>query len=173
MLHTRNGLIIETKEILRAVTEFKALKYEQLIRLLYGREKTAAVILRNLCKQKRIYYDPASGIVADSPQSAENPNVSMIKAFWVFLEFNDKAEYYGASDYPALISFFANQEHYEIIYAAYDNEITLNFALSKSAGGKRLIIIEDRRQIKKLNAPDILCFCTVSPDGDVDFFQIE
>lgn len=173
MIHTRNSLTVETKEILRAITTFKALEHEQAIKLLYDKEQTAAMILRNLCKQGRIYYNPNSGIVADSQKSAESPDANLIKAFWVFLEFNDKAEYYNTGDYPALISFFANEEHYEIVYAAYGNEVTLNFVLSKSGdNAKRLVIIESHEQIDKLKVPGLLCFSTVSGDGVVEFFKI-
>lgn len=174
MLHTRNALTVETKEILRAITTFKALKYDQVKMLLYGKEQTSGVILRNLFRQKRIYYEPASGIVADSQQSAEKLDMNLINAFWVFLEFNDKAEYYNIGDYPSLISFFANEEHYEIIRAVYGNEMTLNFALSKNVNGaKRLIVIDSQEQINKLKIPNLLCFCTVSQDGAVQFFKIE
>lgn len=173
MLHRRDALTLETKEILRAITIFKALEYGQLIKLLRGKEPSAGVILRNLSRQKRIFHDENTGIVTDTQQSAEKPDMRMINAFWVFLEFNDKAEYYNTGDYPTLISFFANEEHYEIIFAGYGNEMTLNFALSKNTGGaKRIVIIDSQEQIHKLRVRGLLCFCTVSSDGDVQFFKI-
>ena len=70
--------------------------------------------------------------------------------------------------------FFADGEVYEIIYASRDKETMLQHALSKEDDtGRRLIIIEEEKQMRHLQIPHTAAYCMVDKSGCVQYFRKE
>lgn len=89
----------------------------------------------------------------------------------MLLDFIDKAEYHTISDFPIQILFFKNNELYEIVYVALGEENLINSVLNKSIDdGKRLVIVESKEQIPKINVKNTLCFCQVN-ESKVSYFK--
>lgn len=173
-MKTREALYAgEAQEIVRAVTLYKTLAYEQVYRLFPGREKNIKNLLTVLMKQGRVFYDTATGCLACSPEYGTAPDRGMIAAFWVLLDFIDRVEYHIASDFPVKISFFSEDEMYEIIYVAYGQELLVGHALSEKDDAKRIVVVESPKQIEQLAIPCVSGYCTVSPDGQISYYKLE
>ena len=96
-------------------------------------------------------------------------------AVWVLADFIDRVEYHSVAEYPAKIIFFADGEIYEIIHAAQGKDTLLSYVLS-SAGehpSRYLVLVDDPGQIEQLQIPHASGYCTVSPEGDVHYYQKE
>lgn len=173
-MKTRKSLYAgEAQEIVRTITLYKTLTSEQVYRLFPGRENSVKNLLSVLIKQGRIFYYPEHGRLSGSPERSASPDMDMIAAFWVLLDFIDRAEYHSASDFPVKISFFSEGEVYEIIYVAYGQELLVSHALSDKDDARRIIVVESRSQIEGINIPGVSGYCTVSQEGKVSYYKLE
>lgn len=72
-------------------------------------------------------------------------------------------------------SFSLTARIYEIIHAAQGKDTLLSYVLS-SAGehpSRYLVLVDDPGQIEQLQIPHASGYCTVSPEGDVHYYQKE
>lgn len=78
-------------------------------------------------------------------------------------------------DFPTKIIFFADGETYEIICIPPDKEAMVEHALSQSGeeDGRRILIIEDGKQIARLHIPSAAAFCMVADTGEIQYFKQE
>ena len=74
------------EKLLRFLTTYHALKYEQVMKM-FGNQDSIRSLITSLNKQGRIYYDKESGLLCDSQEAAKNPDHGTIAAFWVLLDF--------------------------------------------------------------------------------------
>ena len=136
--------------------------------------QTAARTAANyLTKQNRIYY--VDGLYCPAPECAEDVDCGLLAAVWVLVDFIDRVEYHSVAEYPAKIIFFADGEIYEIIHAAQGKDTLVSYVLS-SAGdhpSRYLVLVDDPGQIEQLQIPHASGYCTVSPEGDVHYYQKE
>ena len=163
----------EAKSLLRDITMYRALTEEQIIRLYPGKRETIKNLLSYLTKQDRIYY--IDGLYCPTPECAEDVDRGLLAAVWVLADFIDRVEYHSVAEYPAKIIFFADGEIYEIIHAAQGKDTLLSYVLS-SAGehpSRYLVLVDDPGQIEQLQIPHASGYCTVSPEGDVHYYQKE
>ena len=162
----------EAETLLRAISMYPGLSRQQLLQFHPGKEDKASTLLSSLEKQGRIHQDrygrylPQGGFSTKVDQNTE-------KAVWVLLDFLDRVEYHAASDFPVKIVFFADGEEYEIICVQQGQEAMIGQAmrLRKEAVPRRIVVVEDPRQITALVFPGICGFCTVSTDGRVSYYQ--
>ena len=79
------------------------------------------------------------------------------------------------SEFPTKIVFFAQDEVYEIIYIAYGQEALVNNILSSQAKDppNYIILVDRPEQIPGIDVPNVSGYCTVSPDGQVQYYQKE
>ena len=164
----------EAAELLRIITTYKALSAAQVYRLFPGREKKTEAILAHLIRQGRVFYSPDSDIVSASLESGNSPDANMIAAFWVLLDFLDKAEYHTTSDFPVKISFFSDGVMYDIIRVTPGQEALVVCAIDKEECAdppRRLIIVDDINMTAGISIPNTAGFCTVSSDGAVDYYK--
>jgi hypothetical protein len=162
----------EASELLRTVSTYKSVTTEQLLRLFPGRENKTQLLLTQLEKQGRISINDG---IAVMPGNEDAPDREMLAAFWVLLDFIDRAEYHTAGEFPVKICFFADAEMFELIYAAPGRETLISRALSTGDNDppRRLVIVEDVAQIERIHIPNTAGYFTVSPGGTVSYYKRE
>ncbi|SHO45224.1 DUF5697 family protein [Anaerocolumna xylanovorans] len=163
----------EAKEIVRVITLYKTLTSEQVYRLFPGKESSIKNLLSVLIRQGRFFYNPTTGRLSANQECESNPDMGMIAAFWVLLDFIARVEYHTASDFPVKISFFCDGEMYEIIHVPYGQEILIGHAVSCKEEARRIILVESPEQIETLHIPGVSGFCTVGSDGSTCYYKLE
>lgn len=163
----------EAVGLLRDIAMYRVLEEEQLLRLYPGKRDKIANLLTYLTRQGRICY--VDGFYCASPDCAEQKDRGLLAAVWVLIDFIDQVEYHSVSDFPAKIIFFAEGEVYEIIYVEQGKETIISHLLSipREEPSKYIVLVEDLSQLQKLELPPVNGFCTVSPGGEVHYFQKE
>ena len=87
-MKTRNEIYQgEGAKLLRFITTYHTLKYDQVLQLFSRHEQSIKSLVTSLIKQGRIIYDKEHDLLCDSQQSAENPDYAIITCFWVLLDF--------------------------------------------------------------------------------------
>lgn len=164
----------EAADILRNVTTYHYLRYEQLLKLYPGKEEIIKNLLAFLVRQGRIQFDKIHQLYYDNNETSVD--YEMISAIWVLVDFIEEVEYHSSTDFPAKIVFFANGEMYEILYVAFGNETLIRHALSQqtSIPEKRIVIVEDSKQIAGLSLPDVTAYCTIDIEsGAIQYYKQE
>lgn len=163
----------EASSILRDIAMYRVMTEEQILRLYPGKRKQIANLLLYLTRQGRIYH--IDDLYCAVPKCAEERDKGLMAAIWVLADFIERVEFHSVGDYPAQIIFFANEDIYEIVYVALGKEVLMSQILS-SAGGrpsKYLVLIDDPKQIEQLWIPNVSGYCTVSPKGEIQYYQTE
>lgn len=162
----------EGASILRILSIYHTLTYEQVLRTFNRKPETIRHLIANLIKQGRIFYDPEKEILCDRPDRAMSPDQAMIAAYWVLLDFDNALVYHTAGEFPITITFFSSNEEYEIIYVQSGQEQLINHVLSKAnISVNRLIIVTSLEQAKQLQIPNVVAFCIVAQDGKVNYYR--
>ena len=63
----------EGEKLLRFLTTYHALKYEQVMKM-FGNQDSIKSLITSLVKQGRIYHDKEASLLCDSPEAAKNPD---------------------------------------------------------------------------------------------------
>ena len=180
----------EAAEILNILSYYKTLMYNQVIRIFPGKNEITEKIIDRLISDKRIIYEDKSAMLTYGRAADKNPNMNLITAFWVLVDFleehykskkknKNNAEYvfekHYPSNYPVQITFFMDADVYEIIKVDYGKETVINHILSskKEEHTNRIIIVDNEKQIPKIKAGNILCFCIVDKTGGIEYFNFE
>lgn len=70
-MKTRNEIYQgEGAQLLRFITTYHSLQYEQILRLFSKNRESIKSLITSLVKQKRIIYDKENGLLCDSQESA-------------------------------------------------------------------------------------------------------
>ncbi|MDO4274170.1 MAG: DUF5697 family protein [Eubacteriales bacterium] len=164
----------EGTELLRLITTYHVLRYEQVIRF-FSRSKEDSIksLITSLTKQGRIYHDKERELLSDTQESAVSPDYGMIAAFWVLLDFKEALVYHTSGDFPIKLHFFSNDESYEVIYAGLNQEPLLNHVMESipCQDASRLVILESESQASKLSIDGVVAFCIVDRNGAVSYYQ--
>lgn len=160
----------EAADLLRLVTMYPGLSKEQLFRFHPGKEEKSAALLSHLGRQGRIFQSDTGGYFpTGSPPKMDQ---ALVRAVWILLDFIDRADYHAAADFPVKLVFFADGELYEVAYAAEGQEALVSHALRGNKGGShRMILLDTPSQIPKIDCPGLSVFCTVSADGQTQYFK--
>jgi hypothetical protein len=163
----------EAASILRDISMYRVLKEEQLLRLYPGKQSKVKNLLDYLLRQGRIFRN--GDLYCATPEQAEQIDQGLLAAVWVLVDLIDDVEYHSIGDYPTKIIFFANGEVYEVIHAACEKETLVNYVLAgaKEDPPKYIILVDQPEQIAELHIPAACGYCTVSPDGNVQYFRKE
>ena len=99
---------------------------------------------------------------------------------WVLIDLmNQKKieQHFLASkeEYPIRIIFVGDGEIYDILYIApEDIELTNQlFVRKKIDGCGHVVVVEEPESIPKIRIPDVIGYCTVKGDGEVEYYQKE
>lgn len=162
----------EATALLRIITTYHALTYEQVIRSFHRKPETIRNLISNLIKQGRIYYDSEKELLCDSPEAADAPDYGLIAAYWVLLDFDKSLFYHITGDFPVTITCFCNDEEYEIIYVQPGQEVLFNHVLAKAKEtSNRILVLETVEQAHQLQIPHVVAFCTVDTAGTVSYYK--
>lgn len=161
----------EAVGLLRDITMYRVLEKEQLFRLHPGKRDKIENLLTHLTKQGRIWL--VDGRYCASPDCAEQVDRGLLAAVWVLADFIDQVEYHSVSDFPAKIIFFAEGEVYEIIHVEQGKEMMISHLLSvpKEEPSKYIVLVDDLSQLQHLDLPPVNGYCTVSPNGEVQYYK--
>lgn len=173
-MKTRNEIYNRDGEkLLRIMTTYHALLYEQILQLFPRNRESLKTFINSLIKQGRLYYDTQKGLLCDCEDSSQSVDYGLIAAFWVLLDFKKAIMYHTSGSFPVKLDFFAQDEAYQIIYAASGQEALINhiFSLQTKVEANRLVILENEYQAKQLQIPDVTAYCLVSEDGAVSYYQ--
>jgi hypothetical protein len=164
---------MEAAGLLRIITTYKALVSKQVYRLFPGKEEKIKTILSHLITQNRVWYDKNKDILAASEEYVKTADAGMIAAFWVLLDFIERAEYHTSGDFPVKITFFLGGEMFEIICVNPGQEALVSHALTVSGDDppRRLIIMDDPKQAADISIPNTAGFCVVAPNGAVTYYK--
>lgn len=172
-MKTRNQIYNrEASELLRDITTYHYIRHDQLLRLYPGKENKVDNLLSYLVRQGRIFYEPERDMYHDGTEAF--PDMNIISALWVLIEFIDKVNYHSSMDFPITLIFIADGELYETICVAADQETLIEHALKqmKCDADKRIVIVENIDQIKKIAIPDVTAYCTVDMrTGTISYFK--
>jgi hypothetical protein len=165
----------EAAEVLRIVSTYKTLAYEQILKMFPGKKDKIRTILGHLIKQARVFNNRETGIVSDTEDGVNSPDTELITSFWVLIDFIDRAEYHTIGEFPVKISYFADGEMYEIVYARVGYETGINRAFRDEDNNppRRIIVLQNLEQAKKITIPNTAGFCIVNDDGQVSYYKPE
>ena len=163
----------EAVGVLRDIAMYRVLEKEQLLRLYPGKRAKIENLLTYLTKQGRIFW--VDDHYCASPDCAGQMDRGLLAAVWVLIDFIEEVEYHSVSDFPAKIIFFADGEIYEIVHVERGKETMISHLLStpREEPSKYIVLVDDLSQLQQLTLPRVCGFCTVSPTGEVQYFQME
>lgn len=166
---------IEVSSLLRDISMYRCLTKGQVYGLYPGKASVIKNLLSFLIKQGRIvrvgkYY-------CDSPESADRIDHGLMDAVWVLVDFMDRVEYHAIANYPAKIVFCADGEVYEIIHAGVGKEALISYIVSEQEkeenATKYLVLVDRPEQIEDLQTENAVGYCTVTPEGKVQYYRKE
>ena len=164
----------EVGSLLRDITTYHCMKYEQIKRLYHIQEDKLERLLTYIVRQGRIFYDAQKGIYYDFPDM--QTDTEMLAAIWVLADFEDRLEYHSTDTFPTQIIFFADGETYEIIYVPVGKETLVLQAMNMRHDndcGKKILIVECVEQIEIIELEGAI-FCTVDIEsGEVQYYKKE
>lgn len=163
----------DAASILRDVTMYRALQEQQLLKLYPGKQAQVKNLLSYLVRQGRLFLHD-SGLYTAEREPAEVDH-GLLAALWVLVDLIDQVDYHSTCDYPGKIIFFSNDEVYEIVYVAYGQETLISHVLEEDMESppNYIVLVDKPEQIYGITIPNISGFCTVSPDGAVEYFKTE
>ena len=166
-MKTRNEIYQgEGAQLLRFITTYHSLQYEQVLRLFSKNRESIKSLITSLVKQKRIIYDKENGLLFDSQESANNPDYGMIASFWVLLDFKTAIVYHTDGEFPVKL-------WYEVLYVPQEQEYLINHVMESQtkSDAKRLVVLETEEQAAKIHITGVIAFCLVdSSTGSVSYY---
>ena len=169
-MKTRNEIYQgEGAQLLRFITTYHSLQYEQVLRLFSKNRESIKSLITSLVKQKRIIYDKENGLLCDSQESANNPDYGMIASFWVLLDFKKALVYHTDGEFPVKLNFFSKDEWYEVLYVPHEQEYLINHVMESQSADqvKRLVVLENEGQARKVTIDNVVAFCLVDTTSGV------
>lgn len=89
----------------------------------------------------------------------------------------ERVEYHAIANYPAKIVFCADGEVYEIIHAEVGKEALISYIVSEQKkeenATKYLVLVDRPEQIEELQTENAVGYCTVTPEGKVQYYRKE
>lgn len=166
---------MEATSLLRDVSMYQCLMKEQVYGLYPGKHAVIKNLLSYLLKQGRI--SQVGDYYCASPECAEEIDRSLIAALWVLVDFMERVEYHAIANYPAKIVFCADGEVYEIIHAEVGKEALISYIVSEQKkeenATKYLVLVDRPEQIEELQTENAVGYCTVTPEGKVQYYRKE
>lgn len=160
----------EAADLLRTVTMYPGLSETQLLRFHPGKEDAIKALLSHLGRQGRIFHTDSGGYVPAG--ISHKTDQALVRAVWVLLDFIERADYHAPADFPVKLVFFADGEMYEVAYAAEGQEALVCHALRGNKGGsRRIVLLDSPVQIDRIDCPGLSVFCTVSAEGQTQYFK--
>lgn len=162
----------EGEKLLRIITTYHALKYEQVLQIFARNRDSIKSLITSLAKQGRLYYDKERELLCDCQESSVSPDSGTIAAFWVLLDFKKAILFHTNGEFPVKLNFFSQDEAYEVIYIESGQEILMNHIFeSLPPDASRLIILSSIQQSNLIHIDGVIAYCIVDSDGKVSYYQ--
>lgn len=152
-------LLQDEQYVIKWLSQYGALRYEQMLRLLNKPPSTAEKIIRNLKKWHYI-TDIERCYLGIDPTVRPDPKT--IEAVWVLLKYGAEVaplEHFPAA-YPSQLFFLKQQAGYEIIVLAADEGHLLKL-LQPEDDRKYIIVLPDIHMARSLRLPRAPCLFAV------------
>ena len=174
---TNSEFIKRSVEILDFIDVYGALRLEHIEKIFPHSRKNIGYLIKN----QRLYESSDGIYISTDPASL--PDKCIVAALGVLADVFDKVKSHAKVANPVQISFITkSDDYYEIIYVGYGMEamVTANIETQQSARiqnnkynniTKRIIIVEDKKQMDRLKIPQTTRFALVSPDGSLVYFR--
>ena len=161
----------EANSILRDITMYRAMTKEQIFRFYPGKRRQVENLLSYMVKQGRIHF--IDGLYCAAPECAEQLDRGLLAAVWVLADFIDQVEFHSLSDYPTQIIFYADELIYEIVYVPQGKEVLMSNVLAgqKNDSSKYFVLVDHPDQIEQIHIKQDSVYCTVTPEGEVQYYQ--
>lgn len=163
---------------LTVIRRYNVLYPEQLLGFFEGEERAAGKAVSRLLKNRQIYRNPYTGLLASSEFAYSLKDEGTIQSLWVLIDMMHKREVEGhylavKEDFPIRILFFCGQDIYDIIYIGAGDLKLVNgmFAKSRRPGENHIIILEDKALIGQIEVPGVIGFCVVKEGGEVEYYR--
>ena len=176
-MNERNEFIKKCEEILDFTDTYGVLKYEHLDKFFPGSKKIIDYLIKNQRLSKT-----ADGVYISTDQDPR-PDKCLIASLCVLTDVLDKVKTHARAESPAQLSFLTHSgDYYEIIYvgygmeamtaAAFDTRLTAKQRSKNYADTiKRMVIVEDKSQMERLQIPGTMRFALVQPDGSLSYYK--
>lgn len=163
----------DAASLLRDISMYRALRKEQLLRLYPGKEQSVRMLLDYLVKQSRIYN--IGTVYCADPSCADSVDWGLLAAVWVLVDFIDRVEFHSIGEFPAKVIFIADGKVYEVVHIERGKETMMCQIMGRRGDDTPLplVLVDDPAQINGLELPNVCGYCTVSPDGEVQYYQKE
>ena len=159
-------LLQDEQYVIKWLSQYGALEYEQVLRLLNKPRSVAEKIIRNL--KKWLYVtNIEDGYIGIDPTVRPDPKT--IAAVWVLLKYGTEVapmEHYPAT-YPSQLFFLKQQAGYEIVVLGADEEHLVKL-LQPEDDIKYIIVLPDINMAQGLRLPHAPCLFAVlkeAPDS--------
>ena len=161
----------EGEKLLRFLTTYHALKYEQVMKM-FGSQDSIKSLVTSLVKQGRIYHDKEAGVFCDSPDAAKTPDQGTFAPSWVLLDFEKPILFHTSGYFRVNLHFFSENEEYKILYVPLEQEILVDHVMKSISRHDvlRLVMLENIQQAAKLSIEGVLAFCVVDDSGSVSYY---
>ena len=165
----------ETAEIIRVMSDYKTVIYNQIIRMFPDKSEIVEKIIKRLIKDKRMVYDEETKILSYGYEKNDKPDLNLITAFWILVDFYEGVDFHCPSEYPVQIAFFMENKFYEIIKVDDGKVAMINHILAAKTRepSDKIIIVGSEKQIPEITVENIFCFCTVDKTGEIEYFNFE
>ena len=163
----------DAASLLRDISMYRVLRKEQLLRLYPGKEQSVRMLLDYLVKQSRIYH--IGTVYCADPSCADGVDRGLLAAVWVLVDFIDRVEFHSIGEFPAKVIFIADGKVYEVIHIERGKETMMCQIMGRRGDDTPLplVLVDDPAQINGLELPNVCGYCTVSLDGEVQYYQKE
>ena len=130
-----------------------------------GRERFVGRALKTLEKDRMIYTNNETKQIASSESAYETWERGTSTCWWVLLDLMDQKR----------IVFVGDGEIFDILYVApEDIELTNQlFVRRKIDGCGHVVVVEEAESIPKIQVSDVIGYCTVKEDGEVEYYRKE
>ena len=170
----------KSEEILGFFDTYETLRCCQLDKFFPGSRKNIDYLIKN----KRLYKSAGGAYLSNDENP--NPDKSLIAALGVLGDVMDKIKTHSKATAPVQISFIANNnDFYEIVYVALGIEAMVMAAFDVQQGAKqarqqmkgyldttkRIVIVEDKSQMERLQIPGTVRYALVAPDGSLSYYK--
>lgn len=170
------------QEVLSIIRTYNVLYKKQLYALFEtdGREKYVGKALKALEKDRRIYVNQYTQMAAINESSYEAKEEGTLLALWVLISLMKQKkieEHFLASkeEYPVRIVFVGDAEIYDILYVAETDVAFVNnlFSRKKIESSGHIVAVDSPDYIASIKLENIIGFCLVKEDGEVEYYRKE
>lgn len=172
MLHTNQEHKTHLAVITKLLSTYQVLSFKQLTRLFPELpEEKVLLLIRQLERKGRLSYQTDSGYICYTKECS--PSQSRIAAFWILLDFQPHVTYHTVSEFPVTLTFYTKTDGFNVVHVPLGKEMLINHALSgyHEDDLTNLVVVDRTDQIPLISFPGIGAYCTVSSDGQVQYYQ--